>query len=50
LKFSRIRNWDDRHSDDRQNTGETLQQIPNEAMLNVAATLGKLGIIFNRVV
>jgi len=33
-----------------QNTGETLQQIPNEAMLNVAATLGKLqGIIFNRV-
>jgi len=33
-----------------QNTGETLQQIPNEAMLNVAATLGKLqGIVFSRV-
>jgi uncharacterized FlaG/YvyC family protein len=32
-----------------QETGETLQQIPNEAMLNVAAALGKLqGQIFNR--
>jgi len=30
-------------------TGETLQQIPNEAMLHVAAVLGKLqGQIFNR--
>jgi uncharacterized FlaG/YvyC family protein len=29
-------------------TGETLQQIPNEAMLHVSAVLGKLqGMIFN---
>ena len=32
-----------------QTTGETLQQIPNAAMLHVAAVLGKLqGQIFNR--
>ena len=32
-----------------QSTGETLQQIPNAAMLHVAAVLGKLqGQIFNR--
>jgi len=31
-----------------QRTGETLQQIPNEAMLHVSAMLGKLqGMIFN---
>jgi len=31
-----------------QRTGETLQQIPNEAMLHVSAVLGKLqGMIFN---
>lgn len=34
-----------------QETGETLRQIPNEAMLRVAAALGKLqGQIFNRIV
>jgi uncharacterized FlaG/YvyC family protein len=33
-----------------QHTGETLQQIPNEAMLHVSAALGKLqGLIFSRV-
>ncbi len=32
-------------------TGETLQQIPNEAILHVAAVLGKLqGKIFDKVV
>ena len=31
-----------------QRTGETLQQIPNDAMLHVSAVLGKLqGMIFN---
>ena len=32
-----------------QQTGETLQQMPNEAMLHVSAALGRLqGLIFSR--